>query len=69
MLKQALLAKSQSAGNQIYVLFLYIVGTSETLRDGTVAHLCSENIKPISVNIPKHLNLSMLINLDIIWQV
>lgn len=39
---------SKSAGN-IYI----INGTSETLRDGIVVK--SENVKPISIHVPKHL--------------
>jgi hypothetical protein len=40
---------SISAGNYL----LFIVGTSETLRNGTVIN--TENIKPICVHVPKHL--------------
>ena len=62
---------SQSAGNQLYNILLYIVGTSETLRNGFIYYslpldrlvcrttlfssLEDENTKKISVHVPTHL--------------
>ena len=45
---KTLKSRSQSAGNNTYV------GTSETIRSETVLSNHGENIKPISINPPKH---------------